>query len=153
MAQSKTAKRREQLTRATGTTDPTAQSWLINQLLNALYFPPDATAADKAEALEAVLVMLEGIAPRDAVEGMMAVQMVAIQAASMECLRRANAPLQSVEARTGYTKMAMLLSGSFARHHLALKRLRVVRDIDRRARKVLLELFGNSVAARRMPHP
>lgn len=118
------AKIREQLARATGMTCPAAQNWLINQLLNAFYFPEGADNAIRLEALEAALALLEEIAPQNGVEAMLAVQMVAIQAATMESLRRANASTQSPDARDSYLRQAIQLSGVSARQMTALKALR-----------------------------
>lgn len=75
--------------RATGVDDADAQRWLLDQVANALWFPPDATAADRGAIVKSAIAMLESIAPGDGIEGMLAAQMIATHAASMESARRA----------------------------------------------------------------
>jgi len=57
---------------------------------------------------------LAGIGPRDAAEGMLAAQMVAVHEAAMECLRRAMLDGQSLEGRQANLGQAGKLTRSYA---------------------------------------
>ncbi|SIT58786.1 conserved hypothetical protein [Mesorhizobium prunaredense] len=58
-----------------------------------------SSSEDRAKQLNAILDALEGIAPRDELEGMMASQMIAAHSAAMECFRRAMLPNQTIIGR------------------------------------------------------
>lgn len=121
MTQSKTVSRRDRLAAATGLASKDAQNWLMGQLMNALYFPDGSTNADKAEALDAALALLEEITPQDGIEAMLAIQMVAIQAATMDCLRRAKSQDQTPETRDSNLRHATRLSALCARQGTVLR--------------------------------
>jgi hypothetical protein len=55
----------------------------------ALNLPPNLTKEERREHMAAGLALLEEINPRDGLEGMLAVQMVAIHNAVLECFKRA----------------------------------------------------------------
>jgi hypothetical protein len=80
-----------------GSENPAFSDHLLNAVASSLWFPegtpPEARSASATAALSAV----HGFAPRDAVEGMMAGQAVALHHAAMECFRRAMLPGQSAE--------------------------------------------------------
>ena len=65
---------------------------VTNQVARALWHSetPDPRTVESQH--EAVQVALRSIAPRDAIEGMLAAQMVATHEAAMECFRRAMLP-------------------------------------------------------------
>ena len=67
---------------------------------------------------------LDGIAPRDPLEGMLAAQMLAVHDAAMECLRRANIPEQTFEGRQAALGQANRLVRSYAALLEALDRHR-----------------------------
>lgn len=127
MARSRTAKRTERqdrFRRATGTDSHEAQTWLLDQLINALPFAADAGPEGLRRIAEAALSMMEAIAPQDAVEAMLAVQMLAAHAASLECTRRAKSEGQSVDARDKNLRHAACFTALFGRQAGALRRWR-----------------------------
>lgn len=69
--------------------------------------------ADHVSATNAALALAHALAPRDAIEGMIGAQMIATHGAMMECLRRAHAPDQGLEARMRNLDQAGKLSRSF----------------------------------------
>lgn len=83
--------------------------------------------SSKDEALDqfsAAAGALMGIAPKDELEGMLAVQMVSIHNATMECLRRAMIPEQCFDGRTGNLNQANKLARTFTTQMEALNRYR-----------------------------
>ena len=59
----------------------------------------DSSPEERDKQLSATVAALMGIGPRDALEGMMAAQLVAAHNAAMECCRRAMIGEQSFEGR------------------------------------------------------
>lgn len=112
-----------QAMRATGNGDPLAQTWLIRQLQASLWLPDGLDAAERAGRIRAALAMLEGIAPRDGAEGLLAVQMAATHNAALDCLRRAAAG-QSFEEREQSLRHAARLLDVYLRQVEALDRYR-----------------------------
>jgi hypothetical protein len=72
---------------------------LCNQVLNAAWYHRNITEQEKADQHTAIFGFLAGVNPQDVVEGMMAAQLFASHAASMECYRRAMLPEQTAEGR------------------------------------------------------
>lgn len=112
------------LPRATGTKDRHLGVLLVKQAVEALWTPARMSNADRQEAVNAAVAALKGLAPTDALEGMMATQMVAIHNAAMECLRRAQLENQSFEGRDQNLKHATKLLATYARHVEALDKHR-----------------------------
>ncbi len=73
---------------------------------------PDPCSVDVRQ--QAALAALRDAAPRDALEGMLAAQMVALHHAAMECLRRAHLPEQASEVRQANLGQAGKLSRTYA---------------------------------------
>ena len=73
-----------------GTEDKPLQHRLLYQASRAV---PDFTGQEK-QSFDHVTAALHGIGPRDSLEGMLAVQMVAAHTMAMECMRRAALPNQ-----------------------------------------------------------
>lgn len=73
-----------------GTEDPKLQDKLLDQAVGAV---PDFTGKEM-KSFDYVAAALHGIGPKDALEGMLAVQMVAAHTMAMECLKRASLPDQ-----------------------------------------------------------
>jgi hypothetical protein len=82
----------------------------------------DAETRDKQ--LDATIAALQGIAPRDELEGMMAAQLIAAHEAAMECYRRAMNGEQSLEGRRENLTQANKLSRTYAALLEALNRHR-----------------------------
>jgi hypothetical protein len=74
-----------------GTEDPELQSELLSQASDAV---PDFVGRE-LKSFDYVAAALHGIAPKDALEGMLGVQMVATHTTAMECLKRAALPNQT----------------------------------------------------------
>ncbi|WP_422001185.1 hypothetical protein [Roseovarius mucosus] len=72
----------------------------------------DQTALDRQ--VGATIAGLDGIAPRDELEGMMAAQLIAAHNAAMECYRRAMADKQTFEGRKENLNQANKLSRTWA---------------------------------------
>ena len=88
---------------------------LVNQLSNTLWYPNGVTDnEDAVDQQRAAVYALEGLAPRDEAEGLLAVQMIACHMAAMECYRRAMLSGQSLESRGQNLNHANKLSRSYA---------------------------------------
>ncbi len=72
---------------------------LFNDLMSNMWLPESTSEDTKTMKLNAAMETLRQIAPRDGVEGMLAVQMTSTHQAAMECLRRAAIPNQTFEGR------------------------------------------------------
>jgi hypothetical protein len=72
---------------------------LCNQVLSTAKYRQNDNEEEKGKQHYANLSFLAGVNPQDVIEGMMAAQLFASHAASMECYRRAMLPEQSTEAR------------------------------------------------------
>ncbi|MCL5776441.1 hypothetical protein M1105_05500 [Limibaculum sp. FT325] len=95
---------------------------LIKQVGNALWLEPPGPK--RQEQIQAAVMGLAGIEPRDEIEGMLAAQMIAAHHASMECFRRAMIPEQFSEARKECLNQANKLSRTFCTLLEALNRYR-----------------------------
>jgi len=67
---------------------------LLTQVVNAQWRPDSAELTQQVEATRAAMM---GMKPRDALEGMLIGQLIAIHNAAMECCRRAMIPGQTFE--------------------------------------------------------
>ena len=106
--------------RAFGTEDHALQERLFEQVGRSV---PDVAGHDK-KSLDPIVAGLEGIHPLDALEGMLAVQMVSIHNMAMECMRRAATPEQSDLLLEAYINRATKLMRMFAAQTEALGRHR-----------------------------
>jgi hypothetical protein len=97
---------------------------LCNQVLNAARYAKNATPEEKAKQYFSHLAFLVGVEPKDVIEGMMAAQLFASHAASMECYRRAMLPDQSAEGRQMNLTQAAKLTRANAAQVEALARHR-----------------------------
>jgi hypothetical protein len=96
----------------TGSQSPRFRNTLLNDLRAAIVpqgAPTEVWSARLGPAMDA----LAGFAPRDEVEGMMAVQAVALHHAAMDALRRAMAPGIPHEIADTLRRQAAKLSRSF----------------------------------------
>jgi hypothetical protein len=107
-----------------GSPAPSFTCILLNQLDAALYRGPDPDPEIVTLKEHAALRALQGIAPRDPVEGMLAAQMVATHEAAMECFRRAHLVGQSFEGRQAALAQANRLVRSYAALAETLERRR-----------------------------
>lgn len=109
------------IARATGAKSEPLQNRLLNQAVNASRLPQ---GQQEVEGMIATLAALEAVAPTDAVEGMLAAQMIGTHEAAMECLRRAMIPDQTFEGRDANLKHAAKLTQIYARQMEALDKHR-----------------------------
>lgn len=96
---------------------------VANQAFSALWLK-GASEAERDKAINAALVALMGLAPKDELEGMLAAQMVAVHHATMECLRRAMLSEQTFEGRTQNLGFANKLARTYTMQMDALQRYR-----------------------------
>lgn len=107
-----------------GTEDRGLAERLVNQVADALWLPETLGARERVERIEAAVAALRGLAPRDAMEGLLATQMVATHNAAMDCLRRAMRPDRSEAAREADLRIGAQLVTVYARQVETLNRNR-----------------------------
>jgi hypothetical protein len=83
---------------------------LCNYVLNSAWYGKSPEPTARLDAYYANLAFLAGVNPKDVIEGMMAAQLFASNAASMECYRRAMLPDQSMEGRAANLVQAAKLT-------------------------------------------
>jgi len=105
--------------RVFGTNDSDSIRALMQQVLNAT-----PNAKGDLEPLKAALATVDGIAPRNALEGLLAVQMIGVHNLAMECLRRALLKEQTREAIDANVHRAVRLLRTFTSQMEALNRNR-----------------------------
>lgn len=103
------------LRRATGSDDARVHGWLVNDVAGALALPPALDTAAREDRVCAAVSAMCAIAPRDAIEGMLAAQMVAVHSAALDCLRRAAEPVAADRARDADLRHAGRLLNVFQR--------------------------------------
>ena len=81
----------------TGSDNSAFSRHLLSTVGSTLWFPEGTPPEQIFAATAAALSAVQGFAPRDPVEGMMAAQAVALHHAAMECFRRAMIPAQPFE--------------------------------------------------------
>ena len=99
--------------RYSGTANVDANFEAIKQLVSTLWLGNAAPEIVDRQAM-AALAQLTSINPADAIEGQLALQMLACHNASMEAFRRAMLPQQSAEARAMNLSQATKLVRSYA---------------------------------------
>lgn len=109
---------------ATGSSDANLQTVRLNEVIGSLWLPNEAPEEQQVEVVHAALAALKEIGPQDAVEGMLATQIVGVHTAAMDCLRRAMIPGQRFEAREQNLKHAGRLTGLYLRQIEALAKYR-----------------------------
>lgn len=87
---------------------------LLGSVMRTLWKPPSYSDEEKALVDRTAAIQMAGFAPTTEVEGMIAAQAVSINAAALECLRRAAIPEQSHEGRSENLALALKLSKTFA---------------------------------------
>lgn len=111
---------RERMKRASGTEEKDLQVRLLFQAVNAI----SDVVGKEVSTLAHVQQALIGIAPKDELEGMIAVQMVAIHSLTMDCVRLAAHPQQTDRGVEGYVNRTAKLGRTFAALTEALGRYR-----------------------------
>jgi hypothetical protein len=118
---------------------------VADQALSALWMPEAFGDDAKLTKRQAALATLQGIKPRDEVEGMLAAQMVACHSAAMECYRRAMIPDQPHVGRESNLRFADKLSKTYAQQMEALKRHRQKADQTVRVERVIVSDGGQAI--------
>jgi hypothetical protein len=118
---------------------------LLDQTLVTLWLPESTDNETRNQMLHAVIASMTGIAPQDEVEGMLAAQMVATHAATMECFRRAAIEGQNFEGREQNLRFADRLSRTYALQLDALKRHRRKADQTVRIERVVVQDGGQAI--------
>lgn len=101
------------LKRIGGSTSDAFNNLLANSVINTLWLK-NSDPAEQSRQMTAAVAALTGIAPRDEIEGMLAGQLVAANAAAMECYRRAMLGEQTFEGRKENLAQANKLSRTYA---------------------------------------
>jgi hypothetical protein len=112
----------ESLFHATGTRDKDLGTMLLNQTVSCSWEPTDTSGG--ANQAVAMIRTMEGISPRDVIEGMLTAQMLAVHNASMECMKRAMVPDQPSDFRNLNLNQATKLTRTFTTQMEALNRHR-----------------------------
>jgi hypothetical protein len=96
----------------------------LKEILRLIPMPPGIGDTQRDALYVKAIDLFESIGPADAIEGMLAAQMVGTHNATMECLRRAMIYDQSLEAQKVYLSQAERLMNLYTRHVDALARHR-----------------------------
>lgn len=115
----KAGKEKPRVDRATIATEQ-----LNQQLLKALWIPTDTDDETKRSIYTTAQILLDGLNPTDAIEGMLAIQIVATHHAAMECMRRAMIPSDWIQGFELGMKHAAKLMTIYARQVEALDKHR-----------------------------
>jgi hypothetical protein len=102
------------LVEATGSNHSDLQVLLIQQLLETLWLPTNSKDEETDQRMEAAIAALIAIRPQDALEGSLAVQMVAVHNAALGCLTQFVGAQHSPQ-RFEYIKQAERLMSLYLR--------------------------------------
>jgi hypothetical protein len=105
----------ESMLAATGTNDPAMAMARINEIAATMWLPEGEDGASLQVRVDNLFASLLESAPADALERMLAGQMIACHHGAMECFRRAMLPGQSFEGRNSNLKHAEKLSATYAK--------------------------------------
>ena len=112
---------------ALGTTDMDLQRYLLNQVVQTFR---GCTSSEGFgydgldEFMNNAMALLNGIQPQDEIEGMLAVQMIAVHNMAMETIKRAMITGQTFEGEEAYVNHATKMLRTFTTQMEALKRYR-----------------------------
>ena len=112
-----------------GTTDMELQHVLLNQAIETFSnsIPSEDEDADcikLTRMANSIMAILAGIHPQDEIEGMLAVQMIAVHNMAMETMKRAMLPNQTSEGRESNVNSATKMLRTFVSQMEALQRHR-----------------------------
>lgn len=141
------------LAAATGAAAPAVQERLVLQALDALCMPLEASEEEQARQLEAAYALLQELQPRDAAEGMLAAQMVAVHGAAMDYLRRAAQPGCGQAAREAAMRDAARLLMLFPRQLAHYDRRRGIGQQTMTVEHVVLPEAQREALAGTSPYP
>jgi len=112
---------------ALGTTDMDLQFYLLNQVIQTFRgcVSSEGFGYDRLdEFMNNAMALLNGIQPQDEIEGMLAVQMIAVHNMAMETIKRAMITGQTFEGTEGNVTQATKMLRTFTAQMEALKRYR-----------------------------
>jgi len=112
---------------ALGTADSELQSHFLNQVVQTFrgFATPEGFNYDRGvEFCNNAMALLNGIEPRDEIEGMLAIQMVGVHNLAMETLKRAMLEGQTLEGKEANVNQATKMLRTFTAQMEALKRYR-----------------------------
>jgi hypothetical protein len=115
------------VTEALGTPNKELQSFLLDQVIRTFRGCESSEGIDYNKAAEftnKAMALLNGIQPQDEIEGMLAVQMIAVHNVAMETLRRVMIIGQTFEGEEANVNRATKMLRTFAAQMEALKRYR-----------------------------
>jgi len=118
---------RMKFTEALGTPDEDLQLYLLNQVIKTFRGCVSSEGFDyskMAEFANNAMALLNGIQPQDEIEGMLAVQMIAVHNMAMETVKRAMITDQTFEGREANVNYATKMLRTFNAQMEALKRYR-----------------------------
>lgn len=114
----------DKLLAATGAKSQPVRLALIKRALNAMWISDHSDTEAVSKAMDLAILTLAELKPRDAVEGMLAAQMIASHEAAMECTRRAMLPNQTFQGRDQNLKHAAKMMSLYERQLAALDKRR-----------------------------
>ncbi len=129
----------------TGSAEPAAQQHLVFQLCRALVLPAGTGAAGSMDRMHGAIGLLGGLAPAGEMEGMLAVQMIAVHEAAHDCLGRAVGDDAPHPFRAQELGQAAGLCRLFVRQMAALNRNRGRGQQKVRVEHVHVEAGGQAV--------
>ncbi|MEC5383712.1 hypothetical protein VSX64_23470 [Aurantimonas sp. C2-6-R+9] len=97
-----------------GTVSPAFNLAVVNQAINATWLGTGTSDETRQMVVGSAAGAMMSIEPKDAIEGMLAAQMVATHNAAMECYRRAMIPEQTLVGREAALGQANKLTRSYA---------------------------------------
>ena len=103
-------------------------------MIGTLFLPEGLSEEQKSKRASAAIATLKELEPRNGVEGILAVQMVSVHSAAMECLRRAAIPNQTFKGQDMAFKNAQKMFRLYLDQVKALNKLQ-----GRSDQKVVIE--------------
>lgn len=97
-----------------GSNSDKVNGWLANLATNALHLPDNLTLQEREQKLSQCVQLMVGLNPSDEIEGMLAAQLAATNAAALEMMRRAWIADLSFDVRMSYLAMSNKLSRTHA---------------------------------------
>lgn len=117
----------------------------LDELVNLLCIPKDADQAQKNAQIMRAVELYEGLAPTDAAEGMLAMQMVGTHLAALKCLRIFAKPEHTIDSLNLSLKYAHKLMSLFVQQLAALDKHRGKGQQKVTVEHVHVEAGGNAI--------
>jgi len=115
---------KEYYKRVTGSKDVGLAIHLVGQAVNSFSTKKDMSDDKRCKLFNNAIKLMEGIGPKDSIEGMLASQMVAIHELAMDNAQKGSCGSVSAEIRQKYISNTMKLSRAFTAQMDALKKYR-----------------------------